>query len=322
MNSCRLHWETRRQSFKFTLGDFLLAEFSFDAEVLEAPLSWYFIEGNRSATAIAEVNVKSKTYVIRSFPISGSLPRLSRTATHIRYIPRQYDRHFIELRGSFQDYLAKHSAKSRKNLARQVRTLANAARGELAVREYRSTTEMRQFHRLAIELSLSTYQQRLFNEGLASYVVSEDELALLAEADGVRGYMLFLSEKPIAYVYAPCFPGTLLYQLIGYDPSYQKYSPGTVLLYLLIQRLFSEQEFEYMDFGEGYSWYKNFFSTGSSRCARVYYLAQTPGNFVAIALHIFWNSLTDSIGWALARLRVRSKLRTLLRARGTRKQLT
>jgi Acetyltransferase (GNAT) domain len=310
MKSNYLQWETRPQSFKFTIADHLVAHFKFEAEVLEAPLTWYLC-GNRDAAAVPQMFENAKTYVVRSSPISGSSPRFSLTETHIRYIPRQYDRCFIEFRGSFQDYLARHSAKARKNLGRQVRKLAAAANGDLMLREYQSPTEMRRFHALATELSLTTYQHRLFNEGFATYATSEE---MLARSDDGRGYILFLAEKPIAYVYAICFPEILLYQIVGYDAAYKEYSPGTVLLYLLIEKLFNESLFRYMDFGEGHSWYKEFFSTGSSRCARVYYFPKKPKNFAAVSLHMAWNSVTNMAGWGLERLGLRAKLRTLLRS--------
>jgi len=93
----------------------------------------------------------------------------------------------------------------------------------------------------------------------------------LAHERAARGFVLFDHERPIAYVFCHAQSENLLYEYIAYDETYAKWSPGTVLLYLLVESLFREQRFERLDLGEGTLGYKSFFATDATPCVRVIY---------------------------------------------------
>jgi CelD/BcsL family acetyltransferase involved in cellulose biosynthesis len=243
------------------------------------------------------------------------LPWFALSGDRLRYVPIHYDRHYIEFRGRFTDYTARFSAKSRSTMKRKIRKFAELSGGTIDFREYRTAADMTDFHRLATELSRKTYQERIFGEGFASQAGTLSTICDLAERDKVRGYMLFHRMRPVAYVFGRSSCDTLLYGLLGYDPEYRQYSPGDVLLWHLIEREFERGRFRYLDFGEGESWYKSFFSTGSIRCARVYFLPKTPLNFAAVLLHAGSNAFTNVVGRLAQRLALRDRMRRLLRER-------
>lgn len=174
---------------------------------------------------------------------------------------------------------------------------------------------MVEFYRLAAELSKRTYQEKVLYEGLASRVGSHEDLQALAELDAVRGYILFNAGHAIAYVFCRCYLDTLLYDVIGYDPHFRKYSPGNVLLYVVLKKMFAERQYKYLDFGEGGSWYKEFWSTGAARCARAYYFPIAAPIISAVMMHMASNAISDLLGRILATLGLRDKLRRLLRDR-------
>ena len=308
-------WESHSQSLQFSLGDYCLWRFHFQARVADAPLTCYLDSPNLLQDLVPATVETAMPYVIRSCPAPLSLPRLTFAGKYFRYVPVQYPRYYVVFKGSFEEYLGKFSPKSRYNLARSVRKLAELGGGQVDWRQYRRPEEMADFYQRANEVSKRTYQEQLLHEGFTGHVGSHEQLRALAERDAVRGYALFTSGQPIAYVLCRSYGDSLLYEGVGYDPDYRTYSTGSVLLYLLLENMFAERAFRYLDFGEGDKWYKEFFSTDSARCARVYYFPIEPAIISAITLHTVFNALTDLLGRALATLGLRNKIRRFLRAR-------
>jgi CelD/BcsL family acetyltransferase involved in cellulose biosynthesis len=227
------------QSLKFTLGDYCFWQFEFKAIVSDAPLA-DFLE--RPADVAAEANAAGDDCirVIRSFPAETPLPRLTFAERALRYVPIAYPRYYVEFAGAFKDYLAKFSAKSRSTWQRKVRKFATRSGGALDWRQYRTPAELLEFYGLATELSRKTYQEKMFRESFASTAGSREKVLALAERKAVRGYVLFLEGRPVAYVYCDCIGATIVYSLLGYDQDVRDLSPGDVLLFLIIESLLSQ----------------------------------------------------------------------------------
>lgn len=83
-----------------------------------------------------------------------------------------------------------------------------------------------------------------------------------------RGYVLFHEQKPVAYALCRGNHEQFTYTHVGYDQKYAKWSPGTVLLYLLLERLFAEHRHERLDLGEGARVQIIFFHALHSLCVR------------------------------------------------------
>ena len=60
--------------------------------------------------------------------------------------------------------------------------------------------------------------------------------------------MLNLRDEAAAYVFCRIDHDVIIYKHLGHDERFTQYSPGTVLLYLLLERLFEEAEFRLLDF--------------------------------------------------------------------------
>jgi len=310
-----LCWRAHWQSLKYRLGDYCFWHFRFKDKVVDARVTCYFSDEKLLHGLIATVGEAKTSYVIESFPAPKPLPKLAINGKHLRYVPVQYLRYYIEFRGSFEQYLKNFSPKSRYNLARSARMLAELDGGRLDCREYRLPKQMADFHQLADGLSKRTYQERVLREGFVNRVGSYEDLQELAKFDAVRGYVLFNAGQAIAYVFCRCYSDTLLYDVMGYDTRFHRYSPSSVLLYVIIQKIFAEGTFKYLDFGEGGSWYKEFWSTGVVRCARGYYFPIIIRIISAVLMHMTSNAISDLLGMVLARLGLRRKVRQLLRQR-------
>lgn len=252
--------------------------------------------------------------LVRSHPVAAKLPRITRLPGAIRYVPAQYLRYYTRLDEPFEAYLKKFSSKSRSTLQRKVRKFAQASGGTIAWREFTATEEMAEFHGLARQVSSKTYQERLLDAGLPAGSEFLRMMQEMASAGNARGYILYLSAKPAAYIFCPITEGALLYQYVGYDPDYHNLSPGTVLQYLVFEKLMSQQDgIALFDFTEGEGQHKEFFSTDGVLCADLYYFRPTVRNRLLLSLHACTDSFSGKAASLLNRLGLKARIKRLLR---------
>jgi CelD/BcsL family acetyltransferase involved in cellulose biosynthesis len=237
----------------------------------------------------------------------------------LRYVPAQYQRSFIDLEGSFPDYLKKFSSKLRWTLLRKVKRYAKHSGGEIRWRTYRDPTEMVEFHRLARKVSKRSYQE-LLGAGLPDGDEFQAQLRALAAQNRAREFILFSGDRPVAYMFCEISKGIVLSNYVGYDPEFQRWSPGTVLLYLALEHLFAEGGYLAFDFGEGGRQHKEIYSTHSIFCADIYLFRRSARTVPVVLLHAAWVQIVASAARFLNRFCRLTKLRRLLRMRARRSE--
>src|ERR1700687_6019335 len=147
------------------------------------------------------------------------------------------NRDYIVLRGTFTEYLQKFSAK--QQLEREVRKFAEFSGGQIDCRTFLSADEMKEFYRHGNPTFANSWEEELGGPGLLA-TVPEAEAASLAGNGLAQGCVLFHEQKAVAYFFCRVNHENLIYTHIGYDQKYAKWSTGTVLLYLILERLFAE----------------------------------------------------------------------------------
>jgi len=308
-----IEWQAGGQSLKFTLSDYLAGEYPFRALISETPITAW-LGATEPPLPPAEASERSLAgAVIRNLPFSGKLPTFRAIGPWLRYVPIRYTRFLVERTGTFEEYLEKFSSKSRKNLKRSVRKFDEVAGGACCWREYRTLADVEEFHRLAAGLSGRTYQTRLFDEGLSFTNETRRHLDELAADDRLRGYVLFYCNEPIAFALCEATGDVLLYKMVGHSPEHRDFSPGTVLLFHIIERFFGAHQFRYLDFGEGEGFYKQFFSNLELPCARVYYFKRTFRLVAVVGAHRLWNLALETATRFPGVPRLVQKLRQSLR---------
>lgn len=180
---------------------------------------------------------------------------------------QDYRRFYIAMDGTFEDYLARFSGKTRSTLRRKQRKLAKEAGGEYSVTEHRTPAEVEAFLAEALPLSAKTYQARLLDAGLPDDSASRATMLEQAAQDRVRCYLLRIDDEAVAYLSLPIEGQTLVYAHLGYDPEWSRLSPGTVLQMEALERLFAEKCYRYFDFTEGEGAHKAMFGTHSVDCS-------------------------------------------------------
>ena len=302
----------RTIGLRFALGDIgIMLTFRFMS--VDGALGQLVFDPDRPAFSWGELPPGTVGVVVRAYRIEKDLPWLTVLPDAIRYVPNQYDRYFIDFEGTFEGYLSRFSSKSRSTLKRKVRKFSTYAGGVVQWREFRSPDEMQRFYDLAREVSAKTYQERLLHAGLPETPQFRQRMSGLAEAGKARGYVLFHANQPIAYLFCPMEAGVLRYDYVGYDPTYSGWSPGTVLMYHVLERLFAEGGHRVFDFGMGGGPHKEFFSTAKARCADIYYWRRTVRNLATVCLHHATECISRACGRVLEALKVKGRVKKLLR---------
>lgn len=308
-----LGWVRKRATLKFYLGEACLYRWSFGTLGLDTYLTRLRLDSPSLTLPFDALSDGVEALVLRSHPVRSKLARFQITRQAIQYVPSQYQRYSIELKGTFEDYLKRYSSKSRWTLRKKVHRFAQLSGGSIDWREFSSQWEIPEFHALARNVSERTYQARLLGAGIPDNPIFLQQLLTLAAQDSFKGYVLFVSGKPVAYVSCPIVDGKLIYQYVGYDPEYAVWSPGIVLQYLILERLFAEQKYSLFDFTEGEGPHKEFFATQSISCADVYYFRKTLRNAVLLTMHSAASALSVCAVELLDRMGLKTSVKHRLR---------
>jgi CelD/BcsL family acetyltransferase involved in cellulose biosynthesis len=222
-------------------------------------------------------------YLITSLPEAELAAIIAQHSSLLALVRQRYARRYADLSGDFDTYLATFSGKSRSTLRRKVRKFAEVSGGALDIRAYREPDEITEFLRLARRVSAKTYQEKLLDAGLPDDPESKAEMMHAAARDEACGWLLFVDNEPVSYLYAPADGGTLIYAYLGYDPDWAGHSPGTVLQVEAMRQIIEEGRFRRFDFTEGDGQHKRQFATDGVGCADVLLLRKTPGNYLVAA---------------------------------------
>ncbi len=254
-------------------------------------------------------------YRLQSLP-AGEIAAVKRMFPNmIAHIMDGYPRYFIEMDGSYDEYLSGFSGKTRSTLRRKVRKFAALdGRDKPDIRTYHDPSQIADFFKLASGLSAKTYQERLLDAGLPASSEDRDHAIGLARENRLRLFLLFSGGKPVSYLYLPVEGDTLIYAHLGYDPSYAKHSPGTVLQMLALEELFAEQRFSYFDFTEGEGPHKRLFATGHVDCATLLLLENGMANRLLPAATGLLESAVAGLGELAEKTGTKPALRRMLRA--------
>lgn len=308
-------WVEKETHLKFRLGEITLFSWACPGLFLNGHFTALPDDPMKPSPPFDRFSPATEAIIMRSHPVAGDMPRLSVLPDAIRYVPSHYRRYWVDLQGEFEDYLKKFSSKSRNTLMRKIKKFAEFSGGEVAWQEYMDPDDMAEFHRLALEVSAKTYQERLLDCGLPGDAGFRDSMIRQAQQNQARGYILFHEKKPVAYIFCPVQDGVAIYEYVGHDPEFQRWSPGTVLQYFALESMFGNKKgITLFDFTEGEGPHKEFFSTHHKPCADIYYFRPVLRNRLLLALHAGMDSLSGTVVDLLERAGLKSYIKKLLRS--------
>jgi hypothetical protein len=310
-----IRWYKKRISQRILLGEYAVLNPRFDAVVTDAN----FLHMPASLAEHAPLDAMNSHNVdvaaVQSCPVGVPLPKMKRLDGVTRYVTNQYKHYFIRLEGAFEDYLAAFQSKTRSTVQRKVRKYEKHAPEGPTFRVYRRPEEMEEFVRLARTVAEKTFQEHLFGYGLPDTEEFRREIVERARVGAVEGYMLFFGDRPVSYIHGPITDGSIiLYDHVGYDPEFRKYSPGTVLQYYVIEHLFRDGRLAVYDLCTGEGEHKRIFANDDLFCADLYYFRGLR-HAAVFYTHTVFQKISRSITWTLEKLKVKSHLKRFLRNR-------
>lgn len=244
---------------------------------------------------------------------AGSLPAgVHRRGAWLVYVRGEEKSFFIEIEGTFEDYLRRFTAKKRRDLKRIVRHFPETDRGP-AFTVAKRPEDMEEFQRKAVEISRHTYQAKLFKAGMPEGHEYLEKMKEIAAQGLARGYLLWLEGTPVAFGWCAGQGDQLNYLVTGYLPSYARLSPGTALFYHLLEDVFGERAFRVFSFGTGEIWYKEYFSTGWYSFVDAIVLRPTGRHHVLARIHFVLERGNEEAGRFLERWGVKRAVKRIVR---------
>lgn len=307
------HWVPKNKRIKFSLGGFLLCDTRIRTVMLNGVFAGLSDDPNHTPLPLDSCPGDVRAALVVSHPIAARIPRIAFTRGLIRYAPSQYRRFRIDVAGTLEEYLDRFSSQRRTRLRKMVSRFLKAG-SDQSFREYSEPHEMEEYYRLARQVSSMTYQEHLVDAGMPHSPEFFDELMDRARHNAVRGYILFHNGEPVAYQYCPAEGDWLLYERVGYNPEFRNLNPGTVLLFLVIERLFAARTFKRFDFGAGEFDYKETFGTAHALCADIYFYRSTIGNLALVLAHSAVDGAWAALGSVLDSMGLKAKLKKAVRS--------
>jgi CelD/BcsL family acetyltransferase involved in cellulose biosynthesis len=175
---------------------------------------------------------------------------------HVADGPRPW--HLVELT-TFDAYLKAMSSKARANVRREVRCLNEHANGKLALRRCIAPEQVAEFLRHTVTVSERSWQHRTLGADALSDKTNSAYFEGLARRGLLHSYLLMADQTPCAFVIGYCYGGVFHYAEVAYDEAFTEFSPGTVLLYLILEDLHKSQGTKTLNFGIGDATYKRRF---------------------------------------------------------------
>ena len=196
--------------------------------------------------------------------------------------PQPY--HYLRLPGTFDEYLAGFKRKKRYNLKRQVKTLKDIGGERYRFWRITSGHEVENFLEHAEKISRRSWQHQRIGERIICDENTIRRFKSLADKGILRSYLLQCGET-CAFVIGYQYQRIFYYIEIAYDRKFARYSPGTILLYLIIEDLIEDGPFSYLNFGVGHAGYKQLFGSHHLSHASVYLVDRTIRNLLTVYSH-------------------------------------
>lgn len=304
-------WHPFTYELKYHLGEIVLGRDRLN--VLRKVYSFNDIRNFTSDPELPDLGPNLDGYLLANIPRECVTGSIEAVGEYLRYCLKSYMRCHIDMTSDFAAYQARFSGKTRSGINRKVRKFADQA-GGLDFRCYRTPGEIAKFFALARPVSAASYQERLLDCGLPTDPEFIEQALQAAGRDEIRAFLLFSQGNASSYLYCPVRDGVLEYAYLGYIPEFSKLSPGTVLQWLALERLFDERSFTAFDFTEGDSEHKRFFSTHQTPCSLQLLLRPSLRTRFRTGLHRGIDTASKKIGDKLDHLGLKSRIKKWLRS--------
>jgi hypothetical protein len=179
----------------------------------------------------------------------------------------------MDLPQSIEAMYAGLSSEHRWKLRRDAKKFRAAYSNNLRVSRFDGYDQLSELICDSERVAATTYQRGL-GVGFSTSRQIRELLTLEATKGWLRGYILYVHDRPCAFWIGCVYNSVFLSEYLGHDPEYGKYSPGIYLLVHVMEELCREG-LTGIDFGIGEAAYKQRFGTHKWDESLIYLYAPT-----------------------------------------------
>lgn len=218
----------------------------------------------------------------------------------------------INLDSTIEDFLGRKGPKRKSEWMRICRKLEKEQKIQL--RRFFDPAEIKTLCDDIEEIAKKTYQRGL-GKGFLYNEEMHNRLTLCANMGWLHAYVLYINGTPASFSLGTLYKNTLFLDSTGYDPSYRKYEPGTVVFLKVMEDLYKSRIVKSVDFGSGDAPYKREYSDHMWNEASFFIFSRNflalRVNFLRTAIFIAYSPLKN----ALKRLGLMDKVKKFFRER-------
>jgi len=228
----------------FTQGGFLGNQSAENSEFVTREIVRCLSRGEAEVARLDYVGIDSSLFeAVKGVPGILCRDRFAATQPH----------GCLRLPGSYEEFVGSLSRKERHNLKRYEGRLKADFPGKMRIQCFRQENQVEDLIRDTEEVARKTYQRGL-GVGFHDNLETRQWLRTAAQKGALRGCILYLEDRPCAFMIGIQYRQALYGTAMGYDPEYTEYSPGSLLLMHWIRDAFESngsQSVSEIDLGPG-----------------------------------------------------------------------
>lgn len=245
--------------------------------------------------------------LVEELPVESALwDALGRQAA-VYYADRAQPHWWIDFPERPEDYWKQFSAKTRETLRRRARKL------EHTVITYRNPKDVAEFLAKAQTVSARSWQGKRLGLRVRNTSEERSRYETIAAEGAWRAYVLEHKERPVAFLLGVQWQGTFRLEETAYDSEYAGFSPGTVLLFRVLQDLIAHDTPRQFDFGFGDAEYKRLFGNRQTESGSVLLVSRRLRPQAALLFERTRHAVSRGLRAASARFGILAALRRLYR---------
>jgi hypothetical protein len=289
-------WKRRLRTLR-VVGNQLLGDNDIDAATTFLDTLVQFLRSGRTSYIYFEdIDVAS--------PMWQALENVAARGGAALFHPERRQPHWwIRFPENPEDYWQRFNAKSLRNIRREGRRFEHTVHCMTKAEDASSFLE--QAHQVAVR----HWQAK---RGVLHIRNDDGERRLLeffASLGALRCYLMEHGGQPVAFMLGFQWKGHFVPEEMGYDLTYAKYSPGTVLTLRIVEDLIARDTPQYVDFGYGHAEYKRLFCNWQTESGPVLLVRKS----LLPILNMWLDNLSGQVSQSLRAVVKKSGLSTALR---------
>lgn len=232
-------------------------------------------------------------------------------------LPASQKHDVLEVPDKIDAIYQRMSGTRREGIRRGIRKFRAHADGKDQVICYENECQLDLLFGSAEEIAKKTYQRGL-GAGFADTPDARKRLGLAARKGWLRGYVLYLEDRPCAFWIGMLYESTFVSEYLGYDPEFRQYSPGMFLIMNVIEAFCARKNGDIvkeLDFGLGHAEYKAALCSKVWLEASIYIFSLRPKGLMLKVMRTSTRIVDEGLRRVLAKVNLATKLKRAWRDR-------